>query len=82
MSDENGGGKEKPGVLGKVQDNAAALRDTLKEKAKEQAVGLKEPEKTQLYRSAHCGRTHLAIPVYSRPLSTDDGTSPFRYHLP
>ena len=51
MPEENGGSKEKTSVLEKVQDNAAALRDALKEKAKQQADGLKEPEKTQLYRS-------------------------------
>ena len=51
MPEENGGSKEKTGVLEKVQDNAAALRDTLKEKTKQQVDGLKEPEKTQLYRS-------------------------------
>jgi hypothetical protein len=51
MPEENGGGKEKTSVLEKVQADAAALRDTLKEKAKQQADGLKEPEKTQLYRS-------------------------------
>ena len=51
MPEENGDGKQKTGVLDKVQDSAAALRETLTAKAKEQAEGLKEPEKTQLYRS-------------------------------
>jgi len=50
MPEENGDGK-KTGVLDKVQDGAAALKQTLVGKAKEQADGLKEPEKTQLYRS-------------------------------
>src|SRR5271156_1711247 len=51
MPEENGGGKEKTSVLEKVQADAAALRETLKEKTKQQVDGLKEPEKTQLYRS-------------------------------
>src|SRR6201987_1522208 len=50
MPEENGDGK-KTRVLDKVQDGAAALKQTLVGKAKEQADGLKEPEKTQLYRS-------------------------------
>jgi len=51
MPEENGSGKEKTGVLEKAKDSAAALRETITEKAKQQAVELKEPEKTQLYRS-------------------------------
>ena len=51
MPEENGGSKEKTSVLEKVQADAAALRETLKEKTKQQVDGLKEPEKTQLYRS-------------------------------
>ena len=51
MAEENGEDEQKTGVLDKVQDSAAALRETLTAKAKEQAEGLKEPEKTQLYRS-------------------------------
>src|ERR1700735_5627257 len=51
MPEENGDGKSKTGVLEKAKDSAAALRETLTEKAKQQATELKEPEKTQLYRS-------------------------------
>src|SRR5271166_4929213 len=52
MPEENGGSKNnKTSVLEKVQADAAALRETLKEKTKQQVEGLKEPEKTQLYRS-------------------------------
>src|SRR6202162_5990319 len=51
MPEENGGSKEKTSVLEKVQADAAALRETLKEKTKQQVDGLKQPEKTQLYRS-------------------------------
>src|ERR1700723_3059305 len=52
MPEENGGSKDnKTSVLEKVQADAAALRETLKEKTKQQVDGLKEPEKTQLYRS-------------------------------
>ena len=51
MPEENGGSKNKTSVLEKVQADAAALRETLKEKTKQQVDGLKEPEKTQLYRS-------------------------------
>src|ERR1700729_539644 len=51
MPEENGGSKDnKTSVLEKVQADAAALRETLKEKTKQQVDGLKEPEKTQLYR--------------------------------
>src|SRR3984893_13757026 len=51
MPEENGQGKSKTGVLDKAKDSAAALRETLEEKAKQQVAELKEPEKTQLYRS-------------------------------
>src|ERR1700689_1724809 len=51
MPEENGGSKDhKTSVLEKGQANPAALRETLKEKTKQQVDGLKEPEKTQLYR--------------------------------
>lgn len=51
MPEENSDGKNKAGVLEKAKDSAAALRETPTEKAKQQATELKEPEKTQLYRS-------------------------------
>ena len=50
MAEENGD-KNKTGVLDKVKEDAAALRKTLEEKAKQQVEELKQPEKTQLYRS-------------------------------
>src|SRR5713101_4611047 len=50
MPEENGD-KTKTGVLDKAKDSAAALRKTLEEKAKQQVEELKQPEKTQLYRS-------------------------------
>ena len=51
MPEENGGNGKKAGVIDKVQESAAALRKTLEEKSKQQLEELKEPEKTQLYRS-------------------------------
>ena len=50
MPEENGS-NNKTGVLEKAKESAAALRKTLEEKSKQQLVELKEPEKTQLYRS-------------------------------
>jgi quinol-cytochrome oxidoreductase complex cytochrome b subunit len=49
MPDENG--NKKGGFLGKVQEDARALKETLKEKGKEEVDALKDPEKTQLWRS-------------------------------
>src|SRR6201988_3050240 len=54
MPEENGGNGtngKKTGVIDKVQESATALRETLKQKSKQQIDELKEPEKTQLYRS-------------------------------
>jgi len=48
---EEKGSNNKTGVLEKAKESAAALRKTLEEKSKQQMVELKEPEKTQLYRS-------------------------------
>jgi cytochrome b6 len=50
MAEENGG-KNKTGLLDKVKEDAATLRKTLEEKGKQQVEELKQPEKTQLYRS-------------------------------
>jgi len=50
MPDDNGAGK-KPGLLEKVKQDAGALKDFLKVKGKEELASLKEPEKTQLFRS-------------------------------
>ncbi len=50
MPEENGGSK-RAGLLEKVQEDAKALKEILKEKGKEELESLKEPEKTQLYRS-------------------------------
>ena len=51
MAEENGGNGRKPGLLDDVQDKAKALKEVLGQKAKEQIEELKEPEKTQLFRS-------------------------------
>ena len=51
MAEENGGNGRKTGVLDKVQEQAKALKEVLKEKGKEELDSLKEPEKTQLFRS-------------------------------
>jgi quinol-cytochrome oxidoreductase complex cytochrome b subunit len=50
MAEENGGGK-RAGLLEKVQEDAKALKEVLVEKAKDDLAALKDPEKTQLYRS-------------------------------
>src|ERR1700733_9117103 len=47
----NGGNGRKTGVLEQVQDSAKALKETVQAKAKDQLEELKQPEKTQLYRS-------------------------------
>jgi len=44
-------GKKGAGLLEKVQQDAKALRETLKEKGKDELAALKEPEKTALWRS-------------------------------
>src|ERR1700732_2551679 len=48
---EEKGSNNKTGFREKAKESAAALRETLEEKSKQQMVELKEPEKTQLYRS-------------------------------
>jgi quinol-cytochrome oxidoreductase complex cytochrome b subunit len=50
MPEENGEGK-KTGLLDRVKEDAKALTELVKEKGKEELESLKEPEKTQLYRS-------------------------------
>src|SRR3970040_1198956 len=50
MPDDNGAGK-KPGLVKKVKQDGGALKDFLKVKGKEELASLKEPEKTQLFRS-------------------------------
>jgi cytochrome b6 len=51
MAEENGGNGRKTGLLENVQDKAKALKEVLGQKAKEQLEELKEPEKSQLFRS-------------------------------
>jgi hypothetical protein len=50
MPDENGDEK-KTGLLDRVRSDVKTLKETVKEKSKEEIAALKEPEKTQLYRS-------------------------------
>jgi len=50
MPEENGGNK-RTGLLDKVQGDAKAFKEFLQKKGKEELEGLKEPEKTQLFRS-------------------------------
>ncbi len=56
MAEENGGGKP-TGLLDKVRnrfrEDAKGLKEVIKEKSKEELASLKEPEKTQLYRSIY-----------------------------
>ena len=49
MPEDNG--EKKPGLIGRVKDDAKGLKQYVTEKGKEQLEGLKEPEKTQVYRS-------------------------------
>ncbi len=51
MAEENGGNGRKTGLLENVQEKAKALKEVLGQKAKEQLEELKEPEKSQLFRS-------------------------------
>lgn len=44
-------GGKRPGVVEKLTEGATALKEFLKVKGKEEIEGLKEPEKTQLFRS-------------------------------
>jgi quinol-cytochrome oxidoreductase complex cytochrome b subunit len=46
----NGAGK-KPGPIGRVRDDVAKIKTLVQEKGKEDIANLKDPEKTQLYRS-------------------------------
>ena len=50
MAEENGDGK-RAGLLDRVHEDAKACSEYVKEKGKEEIEGLKDPEKTQLYRS-------------------------------
>ena len=54
MAEENGGngnGKKSTGLLDRVRQDITDLRDTVKEKGKAEIENLKEPEKSQLFRS-------------------------------
>jgi cytochrome b6 len=51
MPEENGGNNRKTSVLDVVEEKAKALKEVIQGKAKQQLEELKEPEKTQLYRS-------------------------------
>jgi cytochrome b6 len=54
MPEENGGGNgngKKTGLVDRVKDDAKGLREYIEVKGKEQIEGLKDPEKTQVYRS-------------------------------
>ena len=44
-------GKKRNGFIGKLTDGANALKEFIKSKGKEEVEALKEPEKTQLFRS-------------------------------
>jgi hypothetical protein len=48
---EDNGEQKRNGLIGKVKQDAEGLKKYVSEKGKEQLEGLKEPEKTQLYRS-------------------------------
>jgi quinol-cytochrome oxidoreductase complex cytochrome b subunit len=48
---EDNGDRKKPGFLDRVRSDAKTLKETVKEKSKDEIASLKEPEKTQLYRS-------------------------------
>jgi len=54
MPEENGNGngsKKGVGLITKIKEDVKALPQVLKEKGREELEGLKEPEKTQLFRS-------------------------------
>jgi quinol-cytochrome oxidoreductase complex cytochrome b subunit len=54
MAETSGGGNgngKRTGLLDRVRDDIKALPGTLKEKSKEELEALKEPEKTQIFRS-------------------------------
>ncbi len=50
MAEENGD-KKSTGLLDRVRQDITDLKETIKEKGKEEIEGLKEPEKTQVFRS-------------------------------
>src|SRR6266702_2490961 len=49
MAEENGG--KRTGLLDRVRGDAEEIKKIVREKGKEEIEGLKDPEKTQLYRS-------------------------------
>ena len=49
MAEENGE-KKGTGLLDRVRQDVTDLKEVIKEKGKEELEGLKEPEKTQLFR--------------------------------
>lgn len=51
MPEENGEKSRGSGLIEKAKEDARALKQVLKEKGKEELEGLRDPEKTQLYRS-------------------------------
>ena len=50
MAEENGE-KNGKGLLTRVRQDITDLKETIKEKGKEEIEGLKEPEKSQVFRS-------------------------------
>ena len=48
---EDNGDQKKTGLLDRVRSDAKALKETVKEKSKDEIASLKEPQKTQLFRS-------------------------------
>jgi len=50
MAEENGE-KKGTGLLDRVRQDVTDIKEVIKEKGKEELEGLKEPEKTQLFRS-------------------------------
>src|SRR5260370_1124554 len=52
MAEENGGnGGKRTGLIDRVREDAENIKTLVREKGKEEIEGLKDPEKTQLYRS-------------------------------
>jgi quinol-cytochrome oxidoreductase complex cytochrome b subunit len=52
MAEENGGnGTKRTGLIDRVREDAENIKTLVREKGKEEIEGLKDPEKTQLYRS-------------------------------
>jgi hypothetical protein len=52
MAEENGGnGAKRTGLIDRVREDAENIKTLVREKGKEEIEGLKDPEKTQLYRS-------------------------------